>query len=991
MSRGPVRPALFLALPWLFLVLGLALTYVVQNGPRQSARQAWQNGFSERSERIVHNIERRLKEYEQVLEGVAGLYAVHQQVERAQFVRYVEALKLQGKYPGIQGVGFSQYLQASQLQQHQSHMRSSGLPYYAITPPGERTEYSAIVVLEPPNWRNQRALGYDMFSEPVRRAAMERARDLNTTSISGKVRLVQETDHDVQAGFLMYLPVYRQPSPAAAPPTLEDRRSSLVGWVYAPFRMSDFISGILGEHGNAIHEALQLRIYDGNTTAPANLLYSSPSPPASLPAAPDSATEAQGTPARRDGQLAAQHRLNLMGHTWTLSMETLPAFEAQGRTVQADAIAVAGAIVSALLAAVIWLLVNGHSRAVAMARSMTQELRSSEHAQRRLNRALRLLSDCNTALVHAQQEHRLLSDICRLCVESGGYLMAWVAYAEHDESRTVRPIAQSGYEQGYLDGMHLTWADTALGRGPTGTAIRTGRTCVNQDVLTNPAMAPWRDAAMERGYQSSVSLPLISETEVMGALTLYASEAHAFDTEELKLLEELANDLAYGITTLRTRAAHAAAKERLQFLAHFDALTHLPNRLLLRDRFAHAALIAQSDPSISVTMLYIDLDHFKHINDSLGYAVGDRVLVQIVDRLRSCVPPSSTVSRMSGDEFVLLLVGPLDTAGVSGIAGTVCDALSEPVPLDNHLLNMSCSIGIGLYPSDGKDFDTLLRHAHTAVDSAKEAGRNTYRFFTRAMNDRLSEQIRLTGGLAQALRNHELLLHYQPQINIASGRIVGAEALLRWQHPTDGLVPPGKFIAQAERSGHIVAMGEWVLREACRQAAQWARQRSEPLVMAVNLSALQFKHGNVLELVTRTLQHSGLPPERLELELTESILLQDVELTMKTLQQLKALGVKLSIDDFGTGYSSLSYLKQLSVDKLKIDQSFVRDMLTSADGASIVKAIIQLAHTLQLTVIAEGVETQEQLDFLAEAGCDEGQGYLFSRPVPAEQWAPLLA
>ena len=392
----------------------------------------------------------------------------------------------------------------------------------------------------------------------------------------------------------------------------------------------------------------------------------------------------------------------------------------------------------------------------------------------------------------------------------------------------------------------------------------------------------------------------------------------------------------------------------------------------------------------TLTLFYLDLDHFKHINDSLGYAVGDQVLVQCVERLRQCLPPSATISRMSGDEFVVLLTGPDDLARIAGLADTVSKAFAEPFQVGEHALNSSCSIGIALFPSDGDDFDTLFRHAHTAVNSAKDAGRNAYRFFSHEMNAGLVDQIRLTGALAQAVRRQEFRLHYQPQLDLRSGHIVGMEALVRWQHPEAGLLPPGQFIALAERSGHIIPIGEWVLREACRQARLWADTLARPPVMAVNLSALQFKRGDVLALVRDALATSGLPAQLLELELTESILLQDVDSTIATLQGLKALGVKLSIDDFGTGYSSLSYLKRLAVDKLKIDQSFVRDMLTDADGASIVKAIVQLGHNLQLTVIAEGVETESQRQALTEMGCDEAQGYLISRPAPAEVCLALL-
>ena len=593
------------------------------------------------------------------------------------------------------------------------------------------------------------------------------------------------------------------------------------------------------------------------------------------------------------------------------------------------------------------------------------------------------------ALVHAEEVHALLAEICRLCVESGGYLMAWVGYAEQDEAKTVRPLAQSGYENGYLDSISITWADTELGRGPTGTAIRTGIPSVNQDVLSSPEMAPWREAAIQRGYRSSISLPLIGEAKVLGALTMYAREAEAFDPEEVQLLQELANDLAYGIVTLRTRAEHAVAKEKLAFLAQFDPLTHLPNRLLLRDRFEHAALVAESEHT-TMAMLYLDVDNFKQINDSLGHEAGDKVLVSAVGRLQQCILATDTLSRLSADEFVILLADLRDSSAIAAVANAVRNVFADPVVVDGNDLNVSFSVGISLYPADGKDFESLLKCADAAVESAKAAGRNTYRFFTQEMNADLLEQMRLTGDLNRAVRQHEFLLHFQPQVDIRTGRITGAEALVRWQHPVDGLISPARFIPIAERSGHIVQIGEWVLNEACRQARAWIDRGLPPLVVAVNLSAVQFKRGNVLELVSSALAASGLPASCLELELTESILLQDGDVTMETLSELKALGTKLSIDDFGTGYSSLSYLKRLDVDKLKIDQSFVRDILADGDSASIIQAIIQLGHILQLELIAEGVETDAELAFLRASGCDAAQGYLFSRPVSAELFVKLV-
>jgi len=967
-NRAPRR---LLFVPWIILVLGLALTFALQSAAREASRRELGDDFALRATALIDNIQRRMRSYEQVLEGASGLFAASPNVQREQFVAYVRALKPEGKYPGIQGVGYAMRVAPQDKAAHVAAMRASGIADYDILPPGEREVYSAIIYLEPANWRNRRAIGYDMYAEPVRQAAMAAARDADATQISGRVTLVQETDAGVQPGFLMYLPVYR---PHAPHQTLTERRENHIGWVYAPFRMHDLMAGILGGDQGDISGLLDLEIYDGERAeAAARMFDSNPQP------APPGSAGFQTT-----------QTIRLFGHPWTIRVSSLPPFEARLASEAANVIAVAGACGSALLALIVWLLVSGRARALVLAGDMTDELRASNLAQRKLNRALRLLTDCNTTLVHADDEYRLLAEICRLCVDRGGYLMAWVGYAEDDSAKSVRPIAQSGYEDGYLDNVNISWGDNERGRGPTGTAIRTGKTCVNQNVLTNPGLAPWREAAIQRGYRSSIALPLIGNTHLLGALTIYSPDEDAFDKEEVALLEELATDLAYGIVTLRTRADHAAAKEQVAFLANFDPLTQLPNRMLLRDRFEQAMQVATREGT-TLAMLYLDLDHFQQINDSLGHAAGDKVLGIAAERLQGCVPASATISRLGGDEFVILLPALLDAADVGPLANAIHEVFTEPVSIDGNLLTVSFSIGVSLFPNDGQDFDTLLKRADTAVDSAKEAGRNTYRFFKRDMNPDLLAQMRLTGALPGALRNGEFLLHYQPQVDLTGGRIVGVEALVRWQHPVEGLIPPGRFIPLAERSGYIVQLGEWILREACRQANAWRAQYAAAPIVAVNFSALQFSRGSVVDSVTRALAESGLPAEFLEVELTESLLLQDLDATTQTLHALKSLGVKLSIDDFGTGYSSLAYLKQLAVDKLKIDQSFVRDMLGGADGASIVKAMIQLGHALDLEVIAEGVETSAQLSFLREAGCDQAQGYLFGRPVPAAALDPLLS
>ncbi|MDD2341304.1 MAG: EAL domain-containing protein, partial [Tolumonas sp.] len=614
------------------------------------------------------------------------------------------------------------------------------------------------------------------------------------------------------------------------------------------------------------------------------------------------------------------------------------------------------------------------------------ERKKAEQMEKHLTRALKLLSKCNTTLIHADNEQTLLVDICRLAVEIGGYRMAWVGYQENDEAKTIRPVARSGYEHGFLDDIKISWADNEWGQGPTGTAIRTGATVVNSNTQTNSKLMPWRQAATERNYRSSISLPLATKNKMLGALNIYSSEADAFSAEEISLLEELANDLAFGIETLRTRALHNVAEKKLEFLAHYDPLTSLPNRTLLRDRFEQAAAIADREQS-GVAIFFLDLDNFTHINDSLGHIYGDKLLVSVANRLKQCIRKTDTLSRQGGDEFAILLSNINDVESIEEIIHGIVSSFTEPFDIDGYTLNITFSAGISVYPHDDKSFDALLKHADTALYHAKHSGRNIYRFFSGQMNNDALEYIQLQGQLHNAIKNKELQLYYQPQIDTTTGKIIGAEALLRWNHPEHGLIPPAKFIPSAERSGLIIPIGEWVLNEACRQIQLWRETDQIPsFVVAVNLSALQFKRGDLAETVALALEHANLPASHLELELTESILLHDVNDVRNTLHSLKKIGVRLSIDDFGTGYSSLSYLKQLAVDKLKIDQSFIHDMVEDAGDAAIVKAIIQLGHALELSVIAEGVEKNTQFAALKELGCDEIQGYLFSRPLPAEEF-----
>ena len=434
------------------------------------------------------------------------------------------------------------------------------------------------------------------------------------------------------------------------------------------------------------------------------------------------------------------------------------------------------------------------------------------------------------------------------------------------------------------------------------------------------------------------------------------------------------------------------AREMARRMAHsaeHDFLTGLPNRMLLNDRLGQAIVMARRH-STRVAVLFLDLDGFKHVNDSLGHPIGDRLLQSVAGRLVTCVRVSDTVSRQGGDEFVVLLSEAGQWEDAATIARRMLKAVAETHRLDQRELHITTSIGVSVYPDDGEDAETLIRNADMAMYQAKENGRDGFQFFMPSMNVRAIERQSIEEGLRRALDQHEFVLHYQPKINLATGAISGAEVLIRWQHPTEGLVSPARFIPIAEESGLILPIGNWVLREACRQAHAWADEGLPGMTIAVNVSAVELRDDTFLARLFRVLGETGLDPRSLEVELTESVLMKNAESAAAILLALRGRGVRVSIDDFGTGYSSLSYLDKFAVDALKIDQSFVSEITSAQDEASIVTAVISMSRSLKLRVIAEGVETAEQLAFLQAHDCDEAQGYFFSRPVPPEQFGGLL-
>jgi diguanylate cyclase (GGDEF)-like protein len=498
--------------------------------------------------------------------------------------------------------------------------------------------------------------------------------------------------------------------------------------------------------------------------------------------------------------------------------------------------------------------------------------------------------------------------------------------------------------------------------------------------------------AIQRAHAAAPGVPLVVLTGLDDELlAVQALQQGAQDYLIKGQIETrgLLRALRYAIERKTMESAALAMARQMAHSAEHDFLTGLPNRMLLNDRVGQAIALATRHTK-KVAVLFLDLDGFKHINDSLGHPIGDKLLQSVAKRLVDCIRGSDSVSRQGGDEFVLLLLELERAEDAAVTARRMLEAVAQPHTIDQHDLHVTASIGLSIYPDDGLDAETLIKNADTAMYQAKENGRRSFQFFKPAMNVRAVERQFIEEGLRRALERQEFALHYQPTVNLMTGAITGAEALIRWTHPTRGSIAPAQFIPVAEDCGLILPIGAWVLREACAQAQAWMDAGLPITSMAVNVSAMEFRDKNFLDGLFAILSETGLDPRSLELELTESVLMKHAEFTASVLQILRKRGVQVAVDDFGTGYSSLSYLQKFPVDALKIDQSFVRQISTAGDDTTIVKAVIGMARSLKLRVIAEGVETLDEVAFLRAYRCEEAQGYYFSRPVLPQQFAMLL-
>ena len=626
-----------------------------------------------------------------------------------------------------------------------------------------------------------------------------------------------------------------------------------------------------------------------------------------------------------------------------------------------------------------------------MAADLEQRQQETEQAGqqlRRVNRALATLSAGNRALVNATEETALLQDMCRIVVENGGYRMAWVGLAEDGAPRRVQPVAHAGLEDGYLATLDLSCADEERGQGPACTAIRAGHAQAVRDIATDVHFAPWRAEALKRGYVSCLALPLHFEDQ-RGVLVIYSDDPNAFGGQEFELLQETANDLSFGIVTLRDRIKQRQKDETIHRMAYTDTVTGLASRLQLEERLHEMLRRNQSCRDRPLAVIMLRIERFREINNALGHPAGDALLRQVGERLRGSVTGTELVARNGSRDFAVLLPDA-DAGHALQRAHELRALLNTPFTLGDLTLDAQASAGVALCPGHGTEPELLLRHASQAVDQAPNTTDAICIYQPPADEHEVAHRLALTADLRQAIEQERLLLFCQPKIDLRSQRVCGAESLARWPHPQHGMIPPSEFIPLAEQTGLIRPLTYWALTTAARVLRDW-REHGVQVPLAVNLSVRNLRDPQLIERIDACLATLGLGPEWLELEITESAMMEDPAVMRDVLSRLSDKGFKLFIDDFGTGYSSLSYLKTLPVDAIKIDKSFVDDLVADAGAARIVRTIIDLAHDMGFKVVAEGVENEETLNRLAALGCDEAQGYYIARPFPCGELSAWLA
>jgi diguanylate cyclase (GGDEF)-like protein len=621
----------------------------------------------------------------------------------------------------------------------------------------------------------------------------------------------------------------------------------------------------------------------------------------------------------------------------------------------------------------------GPARWFSTLQNVTEE-KEAEARIIRLNRVYAMLSGINALIVRVRDREELFKEACRIAVQAGQFLVAFVAVAD-PRDQLVKTAAWAGDERGFGQ---LTRPTVGAGRGQAGLsaqAIEKRIPVIVNDIEADGNAMRYPKEALERGYRSAAALPLVVDGKAIGALVLYSAEVGSFDEEETKLLIELAGDISFALE-------HIQKAEKLDYLAYYDQLTGLANRALFLERVGEK-LIAAGRSKSKVAVSALDVERFRAINEALGRQAGDELLKQIADRFRKAAGDESRLARIGADQFAVVSVEAQNEEQLARVTELkLKECFGSPFRIGAAEIRAYAKIGIAVYPNDGADADTLLRNAEAAVKKAKASG-EPYLFYTQEMTERIAEKLALENLLRQAFEKEEFVLHYQPKVNVETRSIVGVEALIRWRSPRRGLVPPLQFIPLLEETGLILQVGSWALRRASLDHRVWVEQGIKAPRVAVNVSPIQLRQRNFVHGIEQAIM-DGLTPTAIDMEITESLIMEDIEGNIQKLNAVRALGVNIAIDDFGTGYSSLGYLARLPVQALKIDRSFINTMNKDSNAMTLVSTIISLAHSLQLKVIAEGVETEEQAQYLRLLRCDEMQGYLFSKPLPLDALVSLL-
>jgi len=1031
--------------PLAVLLAGLLLSWAAWYSAHQAEMRESHFRFERRVNSIARDIQARLEGYEQLLRGASALFAATPEVTPDMWRDFVDRLDVAQNYPGLLALAYAQRVPASALSQHADSMRGRGLANYTVRPPGQRDEYVLTLFTEPASLSNVRAMGFAMDAEPIRREALHRARDQGTPALTGRIILLSSAPGKPDAGALLYIPVYRRGEPTFS---TADRRRALQGYVYAPLRMRSLLPGAIGDSvGDLLFEAYDgtgteaaQRLYAAREDLTAQRtdyrhVFDETRP---ITVAGRTWTLRFATLPEFDATLDhARSRLMLSAGIVTSLLAALVAWamtqtqrravrmaerlsrahrasEDRARTVMdgtADGILtmdVQGIIRSANRSAQ---RMFGYTESELIGKPV-RELASPESVEK----IDRFYSDMRAVDARALFGQQL--ELPAVRKDGRRMLLRYtLSLVEIDDEPHIVCLGaditeQHEHEKKAREADNLRQA--ILSNAPfaiISTDTKGLITAVNpaaeqmlgwtaQELVGRHTTAVLHDPAELEAVARQISAEL-GETIPPG-LSVLTVKARRGITEQrefhyirkdghrvpalltVSCLRDAEGNLTGYVGLALDISERKRTDEYIRHMALHDKLTGLPNRVLLQEH-AEVAIARARRTLHAVGILLLDLDRFKHINDSLGHHVGDEVLQIVAKRLSDCVRSSDTVVRMGGDEFVVLLSDLNQREEAQKIATKILDVLAEDVVVGSHMLRITPSIGVACCPQDGGDLSTLLKHADAAMYHAKDMGRNNVQVFTPKLNERLTHRLELEADLSHAVGRGELVLHYQPLVDARTGLISGVEALVRWKHPVRGLVSPAEFIPLAEETGLILPIGEWVLRTACQQIKAISDSIGTPLRLAVNLSPRQFTQPSLLEMVRHALASARLHPEQLELEITEGVLMHDIEQTMQTLEALREIGVHLAVDDFGTGFSSLSYLSRFPIHTLKVDRSFVRDIGQDKNNTAIASAVISMAHTLGLKVVAEGVETQAQREFLRERRCDELQGFLFSKPVPIEE------